>query len=40
MIVKRYLEQTGKSDDVYVLREGQKLTFDEATAELKGKESA
>jgi site-specific DNA-methyltransferase (adenine-specific) len=40
VIVKRYLEQTGKSDDVYVLREGQKLTFDEATAELKGKESA
>ena len=30
MIVKRYIEhQDGKYDDVYVIRDGQKLKFDE-----------
>lgn len=34
VIVKRYIEQVGKSDDVYVLRDGQKLGFDEVAADM------
>lgn len=34
VIVKRYIEQVGKSDDVYVLRDDQKLGFDEVAADM------
>ena len=35
VIVKRYIEhESGKTDDVYVIRDGQKLTFDEVVADL------
>jgi hypothetical protein len=40
VIVKRYVEQVGNSDDAYVLRDGQKLTFDEAIAAMPKEESA
>jgi site-specific DNA-methyltransferase (adenine-specific) len=36
VIVKRYIEQAGKSDGVYVLRDGQKLTFEEVSADMEG----
>ena len=39
VIVKRYVEQVGNSDDAYVLRDGQKLTFDEAIAAMPKEES-
>jgi hypothetical protein len=33
VIVKRYIEhEDGKTQDVYVMRDGQKLTFEEAAA--------
>lgn len=34
VIVKRFVEQVGTSKDVYVLRDGQKLTFDEASSDI------
>ena len=34
VIVKCYIEQVGKSDDVYVLRDDQKLGFDEVAADM------
>lgn len=34
VIVKRYIEQVGKSDDVYVLRDDRKLGFDEVAADM------
>ena len=40
VIVKRYVEQVGNSDDAYVLRDGQKLTLDEAIAAMPKEESA
>ena len=40
VIVKRYIEQAGKSDGVYVLRDGQKLTFEEVSADTEGKAEA
>ena len=40
VIVKRYVEQVGNSDDAYVLRDGQKLTLGEAIAAMPKQESA
>ena len=41
VIVKRYIEhEGGKTSDVYVMRDGQKLTFEEATADMPKEETA
>ena len=40
VIVKRYIEQAEKSEGVYVIRDGQKLTLDEAVAAMPKEESA
>lgn len=41
VIVKRYIEhEGGKTSDVYVMRDGQKLTFEEAAADMLQEESA
>ena len=41
VIVKRYIEhEGGKTLDVYVMRDGQKLTFEEAAADMPQEESA
>lgn len=41
VIVKRYIEhEGGKTSDVYVMRDGQKLTFEEAAADMPQEESA
>ena len=40
VIVKRYIEhEGGKTQDVYVMRDGQKLTFEEAAADIAQEES-
>ena len=35
VIVKRYIEASGKAEEVYVLRDGQKLSFEEATKDIE-----
>ena len=41
VIVKRYIEhEGGKTEDVYVVRNGQKLTFEEAAADMPKEETA
>lgn len=41
VIVKRYIEhEGGKTDDVYVMRDGQKLTFEEAAADMPQEDNA
>ena len=40
VIVKRYIEhEGGKTQDVYVMRDGQKLTIEEAAADIVQEES-
>ena len=34
--VNRYIQQVGISDNVYVIRDGKKLAYDEATARMVG----
>ena len=39
VIVKRYIEAAGSSKDAYVLRDGQKLSFEEVAADILQEET-